>query len=110
MAESIVGKMNKRVVVQQQSRSADTMGGATVSWSTLTTVWAKVTPKSGRESYPNMQTEDATVTEFIMRYLSTVTPAMRLSYNSNVYQITEIINYEEKGKYMKVMATEGVAT
>lgn len=106
---SKIGNMRERIVFQQQSRTLDSMGGAAVTWSTVTTVWASVDETSGSETFPTLQIQPQTNVTFMIRYLSTITQAMRISWNSNFYNIKEIINEGNRDKYMKITAIRGVA-
>ena len=40
----MIGKMDQRVFIQRATATADGMGGSTVTWATIATVWAAVTP------------------------------------------------------------------
>ena len=106
---SNIGTMRERIVFQQQSRTLDSMGGAVVTWSTVTTVWASVAEMSGAESFNTMQIQPETTATFTIRYLSTITQAMRISYASNFYNIKEIINDDNRDKYLIIKAIRGVA-
>jgi SPP1 family predicted phage head-tail adaptor len=106
---SRIGNMRERIVFQQQSRTVDSMGGAAVTWSTVTTVWASVDETSGNETFPTLQIKPKTTVTFMIRYLSTITQAMRISWNSNFYNIQSIINEGNRDKYQKIVATRGVA-
>ena len=44
MATTTIGQLRDRVTIQQPSTSTDSNGGKTVTWGTLATVWASVTP------------------------------------------------------------------
>jgi SPP1 family predicted phage head-tail adaptor len=56
-----------------------------------------------------MQIQPETTATFTIRYLSTITQAMRISYASNFYNIKEIINDDNRDKYLIIKAIRGVA-
>lgn len=43
------GSLDQRVTFKREVRTPDGMGGATVEWQEIATVWAMVRPMSGRE-------------------------------------------------------------
>ena len=46
---------------------------------------------------------------FTMRYVTGITNSHRISYNSKLFNITSVINLDERNKYMVIKAMEGVA-
>jgi SPP1 family predicted phage head-tail adaptor len=44
-----IGELDQRVTIQRELRVDDGMGGSTLTWETVATVWAHVRPMSGRE-------------------------------------------------------------
>tara|TARA_Y100000004_G_scaffold54130_2_gene60291 strand:- start:6780 stop:7109 length:330 start_codon:yes stop_codon:yes gene_type:complete len=108
---SIAGQMRNRIVLQTLGGSTDAGGGQTTSYSTSSTVWAKVENLSGNESVFGGQVRDTANYRFTIRYLSSLTEKFRISYNSKLFQITYIKDIEEgKKKYQEILAQEGVAT
>ena len=50
-AESSLGAMRRRLVIETPTRAPDAMGGAVETWLPLATVYGDVIPVSGAESY-----------------------------------------------------------
>lgn len=74
------GELRERVTIQTRTATTDTQGGRSVAWSTLATVWAKVTP-----AMPAEQIAAQTIGSFgayivEMQYRTDVTALMRLSW------------------------------
>jgi SPP1 family predicted phage head-tail adaptor len=44
------GKMDQRITLQRVTRTQDSIGGTTETWSDLATIWARVTPLAGAEA------------------------------------------------------------
>ncbi|MAL42896.1 phage head closure protein [Hyphomonas sp.] len=108
---SLIGEMRNRIALQTLSSSTDAGGGKTTSYSTQTTVWAKVVNNSGSESVFGDQLRATNNFTFTIRYLSTLTTAYRISYDSKTFNITGIVDLDEgKRKFQVITATEGVAT
>ena len=89
-AQIRVGDLRERVSIRSLSSSADGKGGFTEAFtSVLATVWAKIDATSGAERVQAMQQEHARTYDVTIRYLSTVTPRMRLVLDdSRVLKIT----------------------
>ena len=108
---SLIGQMRNRIAIQTLSSSLDAGGGRSHSYSTSTTVWAKVENLSGTESEFGNQFRDTSSFRFTIRYLSTLTELSRISYDSKFFNITHIKKLEEgRNRFHVIQATEGVAT
>ena len=90
------GRMDKRIIIQQVTETQDGYGDPADSWAAFKTVWAEVIFKPGRE-YFNGATDIATAPAiFRIRYLSGVTRKMRISYDSETYDILSITEIGRK--------------
>lgn len=108
---SLIGQMRNRIVLQTLGGSTDAGGGQSTSYSTATTVWAKVENLSGSEGVFGDQVRGTANYRFIIRYYSALTEAYRISYNSKTFNITYIKSIMEgREKFQEIIATEGVAT
>jgi SPP1 family predicted phage head-tail adaptor len=76
---SDVGRLRERVVLQSVSYASSTQSSQGVkSFSTLATVWARVTSPGGDESITAGSVSSQVRYEVEMRYRADVTPAMRV--------------------------------
>lgn len=103
-----VGQMRERVIIQQESNVSDGMGGVTLGWSAVATVWARVAPLRGMEAQQARQVQDVQSYKVTMRYRSDVTPKMRLVWGSKTLNIRAVINPDEKSRYSELLCDEGV--
>ena len=107
----MIGEMRNRIVIQTLGGSTDSGGGQSASFSTATTVWAKVENLSGTESSFGDQIQDRANYRFTIRYYSALTPKHRISYNSKLFNIEHVASLlEGKERYQVIKAEEGVAT
>ena len=103
--------MRNKIVIQSLGTSTDSGGGQVASFSTATTVWAKVENLSGTESSFGDQIQDRANYRFTIRYYSALTPKHRISYNSKLFNIEHVASLlEGKERYQVIKAEEGVAT
>ena len=98
--------LRHRTVIQVATDSVNSYGENTESWATLATVWARFTPKAGREDFEAGSEIQATTYDVEMWYLSTVTTKNRLVYDSRTFEIESITNTDEKNRKMILTCTE----
>lgn len=85
------GRLDRRIAIQQNTPTANSVGQEKESWSDLHTIWAEVTPVRGAERYAVNQ--DAAVIEekFKIRYVPGITPKNRIFYNNRAYDIKGVL-------------------
>lgn len=106
-----IGRLNRRITIEQKSVTRDAYGGETITWSTVAAVWAAVLPIRGREYVAIRQAGAELTTRFVIHYRAGVTPAMRVSYNGATYNIEEVIDSEDGHRFLELMArAEAVET
>lgn len=79
--------LNIRVTIQTFSASRDTAGAEVLSWSTLTSLWAKKLHSSSREFFTAQKVNSEITDLFIVRFYDGITTKMRLVYGSKNYDI-----------------------
>lgn len=84
------GKLDRRVTIEQPSVAADAYGGQVTTWTTFKVAWAEVRPIRGAERFEAMAQRAARFEVFRIRYLSGVTPKMRIVWDGRVYNIRNI--------------------
>jgi|TARA_R110000744_G_scaffold380092_1_gene499736 SPP1 family predicted phage head-tail adaptor len=105
-----IGAMRKSVVIQSVASTTDSGGGRGVVWSTYKTLLAHVQQQSASSKYTQGVIDEKGLYVFTMRYVTGITNSHRISYNSKLFNITSVINLDERNKYMVIKAMEGVAT
>jgi SPP1 family predicted phage head-tail adaptor len=84
--------MNRKITIQQwtaDSPAQDSYGAPSGSWETYATPWAEKIDQKGREFFNGGVVGEVT-TVFRIRYDSGITSKMRISYNSEYYDIKSI--------------------
>lgn len=86
-----IGKMDRRITIQSLTQGQGTRyGEPTETWSDWATVWANVYSGSGRELEAARQITAEIDTQFQIRYVSGLTPTMRILYEGRTYDIWRI--------------------
>jgi SPP1 family predicted phage head-tail adaptor len=105
-----IGRLRHRITIEEPTRTADGMGGWTVTWTEVSTVWAGVEPVSGKERIAADAVEAEVTHKVIIRYASWLTPDMRITFGDRHFDIRAIINPAEKDVMQEILATEIVGS
>jgi SPP1 family predicted phage head-tail adaptor len=103
-----IGDLNKSIVLQQQTRAADGMGGFTVTWADVDTIWAAIWPLSANETLQAGQTGMTITGRIRIRYRANVRASMRLKYGNRYFNIVSVINPSEGNEMLDLMVKEAV--
>ena len=91
------GNLDRLITIEQVSLSNDTFGSSqTESWSTFAQVWAEVLPMKAEEKFRSAEKYSSQTNVFRIRWLSGLTPRMRISYNSKLWRILGIKELERR--------------
>lgn len=94
--------------MEQVSETQDTDGFMIEVWSTYATVRASIEPIAGRE-YSAAQAIQADVTHRIrFRYLSGITPKMRVNSSSRIFDSLSVINMGERKRELQRMCRDSL--
>lgn len=103
------GKLDQRVTIQEKSVTRAANGEEVITWVTHAERWARVEPIRGREFFAAAQMQGAVDYRVTIRYLSTVTRAMRLLWRGVVLDIVaEPIDVNARKAYLELMCVSGV--
>lgn len=104
----IAGQLRHSITIQQLSTARDDYGGVVETWADFATVNASVQPLSGRELIAAQAAQSESRVKMSMRYIPGVTEAMRVSYGGKVYNITAVIDVDERHRELQIMAGTGL--
>jgi SPP1 family predicted phage head-tail adaptor len=104
------GKIDQRIQIQRKTLADDGAGGKTSTWATVATVWAGVTPMSGREMLDRGGMIAASKVRFVVRNNITVGETDRISWQGKVYNIREILDAGSRPLYLDIIAERGVSS
>ena len=104
------GKMRHRIRIEQYNGERDGHGDVLDSddenWTPVCTVWASVSPLSGREFYEAGQSQSEVTHKLRLRYRPGIKTEMRIVYGSRIFAILSIIDWEERHESLLIMAKE----
>jgi SPP1 family predicted phage head-tail adaptor len=114
-----IGKLDKRIRLQNRSSTLDDYGQPVNTWSNLATVWANIKPLTGREK-AQMQMVDSILTHRVtIRYRvdfmpPTTVDAYRIAYETpsgtRIFNITAAQDVDEARQHIQFDCQEGSQT
>jgi SPP1 family predicted phage head-tail adaptor len=85
------GRLKHRITIEEPSEAQSSTGAVTYTWATFTSRWARQEPLAGREK---QESSEAFFGEadyrFTLRYTAGITKAMRVAWDSRLFDITAI--------------------
>ena len=104
-----VGNLNKRITLQQSTRASDGMGGFTLAWADVATIWGAIWPVSATEQIQSMQTVGNITHRIRIRYRSVLKSSWRIKYGNRYFAIVAPpINPEERNEWLDILCKEAV--
>lgn len=103
------GKLRHTISIQRETRTADGMGGSSITWAQIAAPRAFIRPMSGGERFQAMRIEANVTHRIYIRYRSDITTSDRIVYQGRVMQIRALINLEERNRWIEIYADEGQA-
>ncbi len=102
--------MRSLVTIQQVAETDDGQGGQNVVWSTFCTLWVHAALWKGIKRELGDQRTPVKEYRFTGQYVAGVTEGMRLLYNSEVFDITNVNDDGDRRTRLVISATAGVPT
>lgn len=106
---SAIGRMRQVIQIQAPSPTRDAGGGiSSEGWATIAdgTRPAEILPMSGTKQYQSQQLQELITHKINIRYLAAVTDQCRVVYGSRIFQITSVIDWQERHRWMSLMCLE----
>lgn len=106
--------LNRALVLEAPDRTPDGAGGYLESWSVLGTLWAEITPRSGRERRNGAASVSVVPVRIVVRgapHGARARPraGQRLRDGDRVFAITAVAEHDAQGRYLLCFADEEVA-
>lgn len=103
------GRLNKRITIEEDiGTEASSTGEHVEDFQFFANRWAEIIPLSGRELWNAQQVQPDITHKVTIRYLTGVTPKMRVAYGSRYFNILSVINVNEEGISQELMCMESV--
>jgi SPP1 family predicted phage head-tail adaptor len=102
--------LKHRITIQEAVETQGADGSVVQTWETFKRCRAAMEPLSGNEFFAAQATQANVTGRIWVRYLDGkgVTPKMRVLWGDRVYEISSVINYKERNKFLQLMVDEDV--
>lgn len=115
ISQTPIGMMRHKITIEVPSTSSDGQGGFTrTGWTTKYTAWAFIEPLSANQRIFADQKAMAVSHKITLRYRKDQSPdvTMRVNYTqgstTRYFQITGLMNVDERNRYLTLLCKEGV--
>lgn len=96
------GEMRERVTVQAPTRTTNSVGESTLSWSDVKTVWASVNGVTAKEALADGQ-QGVTLTHRLrFRYIAGLTQQHRFLWRNRILHIVSLLEYENRSEHVAI--------
>jgi SPP1 family predicted phage head-tail adaptor len=102
------GKLQHRILIQSLTETLDSQGRRVQNWANFATVWAAVTPASGREFKAANATQSAVLTKILIRHRAGIVPTMRVLHGQDTYNIQAVLPDPSFSKHIVLMCEKGL--
>lgn len=104
----IIGKLRHLVSIQTSAETKDTFGQPVLTWTTTAQRYASIEPLSGRELERARQIQPDITHKVTMRHYEGLNTKQRISFDSRIFYITQVLNPEERSLQTSILAIEQV--
>jgi SPP1 family predicted phage head-tail adaptor len=102
-----IGALNKRIVIQAQTKTSDGMGAFTVTWADITSrIGAAIWPVSAKETIKSEQLMTIITHRIRIRYRNAMETSYRIKFENRYFTIVSIIDPEMRHKWLDLMCKE----
>jgi len=103
------GKLRQRGTFEQVAETQNNIGEAVETWSVFAAdVPMRIRNLRGRELFAAEQVQSEVTSIAELRYMEGITTKMRLVHRAKVYNITFVDDVDLRGRWLKLMLSEGL--
>ena len=106
MTKPGIAALRRRLTLEQQSRIADGGGGVTVTWTSITDLWASLNSVTGVEQFVGEGLQGKITHEIIIRKRIDVAPAMRFRMGTRLFFVETVLGRDGPDPYIRILAEE----
>lgn len=105
---ALAAQLYYRITIQARAATQDAFGQQAVTWSDVATVWAGIEHIDGRETVASGTVNPAATAKITIRFRADVTPAMRVTYRGDAYDIVAVLP-QQNHRALLLLCTRGRA-
>jgi SPP1 family predicted phage head-tail adaptor len=101
-----IGALDRRLVLEAPSDTADGAGGAVTGWASVAEIWANVAPSTGSERFLSDALRVQVSHRITIRNRADITPAMRLRDGARIFRISAILDRARRNRLVLLCLEE----
>ena len=95
-----IGRLDRKIVIESYTSAKNEQGESVSSWTTYHTAFAGVMKDGGTDREEASKTTATQKVKFKIRFFDGINETMRVLYNSNYYDITQIQELGREGLWI----------
>lgn len=108
-SRNIIAEMNKRITIQRSSKVPNNMGGFSLTWTDVDTIWAAIWPTSAKSATQDAQTIKEITHRIRIHFRRNVRISNRIKYKNRYFNIVSVINPNEEDEWLDILCKESAA-
>jgi len=100
------GALRHQVEIQSPTRTVNDLNETVLTFSTVGTAWASLTPEPAHEITRAGQTVTVQSFKVTTRWTAGLTTATRLKFGSRIFNVTSIVNPDERNDTLELQCLE----
>ncbi|MGE3831357.1 MAG: phage head closure protein [Parvibaculaceae bacterium] len=101
-----IGRLRHRLTLEAPVTDADDIGGRSVAWTPVATMWAAIETVNGKEIAALGQTDAQLIHRITIRHRDGVGPAMRLRKGARIFEIVSVRDPDGRKRFLVIHAIE----
>jgi SPP1 family predicted phage head-tail adaptor len=95
-----------RITIEALTNTPDQYGGEVGTWAEVVTIWAKVEPQEGGESFESGEVSEVARLQIETWHRSDINAKCRIKYGGRTFEIDSIQNVKEENRKLLMMVRE----
>ena len=105
--------LTRKLTLETRESTPDGFGGFEISWVAIGSLWAEVSPRSGREDFLSGEIRPRVRYRIIVRAAPLGAPSrpsadQRFREGERVFDILTVAEHDVHGRYLEIISEEGV--
>jgi SPP1 family predicted phage head-tail adaptor len=102
----IIGRLNRRITLQQRTATQDALGQPLDTWSDVATLWADIRHPSGIETVKSAADVSIVKASIRIRYRNDLDADMRVVHGADVYTIQAVLPDDARREYVDLICEQ----
>ena len=100
------GQLNQRVDIMQKVETPNGVGGLTIIWSLVGSVWAKLVPVHVSSSLLGQQDQERSRHKIYIRKPAQIVSGWKLVMGVREFEVTSVVDPDETDRFLELMTEE----